>query len=55
MYASIRDYVQKTHGMKGGFLYVAQMKVEFGRRGKAAKATRELVDTVREAAGFPTE
>ena len=27
--------------------------VEFDRRGKAARATRELVDTVREAAGFP--
>ena len=29
--------------------------VEFDRRGKAARATRELVDTVREAAGFPKE
>lgn len=29
--------------------------VEFDRRGKAAKATRELADTVREAAGFPRE
>ena len=29
--------------------------VEFDRRGKAAKATRALVDTVREAAGFPRE
>lgn len=29
--------------------------VEFDRRGKAAKATRELVDTVRDAAGFPKE
>lgn len=29
--------------------------VEFDRRGKAARATRALVDTVREAAGFPKE
>ena len=29
--------------------------VEFDRRGKAARATRALVDTVREAAGFPRE
>ena len=29
--------------------------VEVGRRGKAARATRALVDTVREAAGFPKE
>lgn len=29
--------------------------VEFDRRGKAAKATLALVDTVREAAGFPKE
>ena len=29
--------------------------VEFARRGKAARATRALVDTVREAAGFPKE
>ena len=29
--------------------------VEFDRRGKAAKATLVLVDTVREAAGFPKE
>ena len=29
--------------------------VKFDRRGKAAKATREQVDTVREAAGFPRE
>ena len=29
--------------------------VEFDRRGKAARATCELVDTVRETAGFPAE
>ena len=29
--------------------------VECDRRGKAARATRALVDTVREAAGFPRE
>ena len=29
--------------------------VEFDRRGKAAKATRVLEDTVREVAGFPKE
>lgn len=29
--------------------------VEFERRGKAARATRALVDTVREAEGFPRE
>lgn len=29
--------------------------VEFDRSGKAARATRALVDTVREAAGFPRE
>ena len=29
--------------------------VQFDRRGKAARATRALVDTVREAAGFPRE
>lgn len=29
--------------------------VEFDRRGKAAKVTLNLVDTVREAAGFPKE
>lgn len=29
-YASIRDYVQKTHGMKVSSLYVAQMKAECG-------------------------
>ena len=29
--------------------------VEFDRRGKAARATRAMVDTVREAAGFPRE
>ena len=29
--------------------------VEFDQRGKAAKATLALVDTVREAAGFPKE
>ena len=29
--------------------------VEFDRRGKAAKATLALVDTVREAVGFPKE
>ena len=29
--------------------------VKFDRRGKAARATRALVDTVREAAGFPRE
>lgn len=29
--------------------------VEFDRRGKAAKATRELVDTVRKAVGLPRE
>lgn len=28
---------------------------EFDRRGKAAKATLALADTVREAAGFPKE
>lgn len=29
-YANIRDYVQKTHGMKVSSLYVAQMKAECG-------------------------
>lgn len=29
-YANIRDYVQKTHGMKVSTLYVAQMKAECG-------------------------
>ena len=29
--------------------------VQFDRRGKAARATRAMVDTVREAAGFPRE
>ena len=29
--------------------------VQFDRRGKAARATRTMVDTVREAAGFPRE
>lgn len=37
---------------KGG---VGKSVVEFDRRGKAARATRALVDTVREAAGFPKE
>lgn len=32
-----------------------QSVVEYDRRGKAAKATMELVNTVREAAGFPEE
>lgn len=27
-YANIRDYVQRTHGMKVSSLYVAQMKAE---------------------------
>ena len=29
-YANIRDYVQKTHGMKVSSLYVAHMKAECG-------------------------
>jgi len=39
---------QTAKGRQGGTL-------RSHRRGKAARATRALVDTVREAAGFPRE
>ena len=37
-YANIRDYVQKTHGMKVSTLYVAQMKVECGLETQADRS-----------------
>lgn len=37
-YANIRDYVQKTHGMKVSSLYVAQMKVECGLETQADRS-----------------
>ena len=37
-YANIRDYVQKTHGMKVSSLYVAQMKAECGLETQADRS-----------------
>lgn len=37
-YANIRDYVQKTHGMKVSTLYVAQMKAECGLETQADRS-----------------
>lgn len=37
-YANIRDYVQKTYGMKVSSLYVAQMKVECGLETQADRS-----------------
>ena len=37
-YANIRDYVQKTHGMKVSSLYVAQMKAECGLKTQADRS-----------------
>lgn len=37
-YANIRDYVQKTHGMKVSSLYVAQMKAERGLETQADRS-----------------
>lgn len=38
-YANIRDYVQKTHGMKVSYLYVAQMKAECGLETQADRSS----------------
>ena len=38
-YANIRDYVQKTHGMKVSTLYVAQMKAECGLETQADRSS----------------
>ena len=37
-YTNIRDYVQKTHGMKVSSLYVAQMKAECGLETQADRS-----------------
>ena len=64
-----RDFMEWFEGMAGDQTVVTlpqseafvqagaagKSMVEFDRRGKAAKATLALVDTVREAAGFPKE
>ena len=37
-YEQIKDYVQKTHGMKVSSLYVAQMKAECGLETQADRS-----------------
>ena len=59
-FKACRDFMEWFGGLAGDQTFVQAgaagvSVVQFDRRGKAARATRAMVDTVREAAGFPRE